>query len=544
MSGLRFVLQAFARASLSLVALGIAGAAFNAGLIAVVHRALDGAGRRGELAIAFVALALGKAISAYASGRIADSYSQTSIAKLRRELIGKLLAVPYQRLERLGAARAYAALTTDVMTVNSALQATANGLINAAVLAGGALYLLYLDARVFAALLVLAAAGFAVYQTLSTRARALLRKARAEHDRLFSHFRALTEGAKELKLHAGRRRAFLDGPLRETADSLVEHSVRSNARYLLVQATNSLLVLTAIGVALFGVGGGGAAGAGVASGYVLAALYLTGPLSSLLRLSPVFAAAEIALQRIRDAGVELGRDAGTEPEAEPGATAVFGSVELREVTHRYDEGAAFTLGPLSLRITPGEIVFVTGGNGSGKSTLARVLVGLYEPAAGQVVWDGEMVTAARRDTYRQLFSAVFSEFHVFEKLYGLPIADADVRALLTELGLQRVVEVHDGMLSSVDLSRGQRKRLALLTALLEDRAVYVFDEWAADQDADFKQHFYRRLLPQLRQRGKAVVVISHDDRWFDVADRVLELREGRLAGAAHADPSSRSARYA
>ena len=542
MSGLRFVLHALARASLSLFALGIAGAAFNAGLIAVVHRALDGAGPRGELAIAFVALALGKAISAYASGRIADSYSQTSIAKLRQELIGKLLAVPYQHLERLGAARAYAALTGDVMAVNSALQATASGLINAAVLAGGALYLLYLDARVFTALLVLAALGFAVYRTMSERARALLLKARAEHDRLFSHFRALTEGAKELKLHAGRRRAFLDGPLRETAESLVEHSVRSNARYLLVQAINSLLVLTAIGAALFGVGRSGGSGAGVASGYVLAALYLTGPLSSLLRLSPVFTAAEIALQRIRDAGVELGRDAGTEPEAEPGAMPGFGSVELREVTHRYDDGAAFALGPLSLRITPGEIVFITGGNGSGKSTLARVLVGLYEPAAGQVIWDGEVVTAARRDTYRQLFSAVFSEFHVFERLYGLHVTDPDVRALLAELGLERAVEVQDGTLSSIDLSRGQRKRLALLTALLENRPIYVFDEWAADQDPDFKQHFYRRLLPQLRRRGKAVVVISHDDRWFDVADRVLQLRDGQLAAeaqsTARAQPAS------
>jgi len=428
------------------------------------------------------------------------------------------------------------------VAVSAALQATANGLVNATVLAGGALYLLYLDARVFAALLVLAAASFAVYRMLSERARALLRRARAEHDRLFSHLRAMTEGAKELKLHAGRRRAFLDGPLRETTESLVEHSIRGNARYLFIQAINSLLVLTAIGAALFGASGSGAAGPGVASGYVLAALYLTGPLSSLLRLLPVFAAAEIALQRIRDTGVELGRGTETEPDADPGASVVFDSVELREVTHRYDEGAAFTLGPLSLRITPGEIVFITGGNGSGKSTLARILVGLYEPGAGQVMWDGETVSTARRDTYRQLFSAVFSEFHVFDRLYGLQVADADVRALLAELGLTRAVHVQDGTLSSIDLSRGQRKRLALLTALLENRPIYVFDEWAADQDPDFKQHFYRRLLPQLRRRGKAVVVISHDDRWFDVADRVLQLRDGQLAAeaqsTARAQPAS------
>jgi putative ATP-binding cassette transporter len=536
MNGLRFVLRALARASVGLCALGIAGAALNAGLIAVVHRALQSAGPRRELAIAFVALALGKAISAYASGRIADSYSQASIAELRRELITRLLAVPYQRFERLGAARAYAALTTDVMTVNAALQATANGLVNAAVLAGGAAYLLYLDARAFGALLLLGVAGFAVYRAMSERARALLRKARAEHDRLFAHFHALTDGVKELKLHAGRRHAFLAGPLRETTDALLEHSIRGNSRYLLGQAINGLLVLAAVGVALFAIGDGD--GNAVASGYVLAALYLTGPLASLLRVLPVFAAAEIALQRIADAGVQLGRDAEIEPGAAAGSCSTFASVELQQVTHRHDEHTGFALGPLSLSIAPAEIVFVTGGNGSGKSTLARLLVGLYEPSAGEVVWDGATVTAARRDAYRQLFSAVFSEFHVFDRLYGLAAADADARALIADLGLQRVVQVRDGVLSSVELSRGQRKRLALLTALLEDRPIYVFDEWAADQDPAFKQVFYRRLLPQLKQRGKAVVAITHDDRWFDVADRVIELRDGQLAAtrptAAHA----------
>ena len=437
MNALRFVRRALAGAGLALIALGIAGTALNAGLIAVVHRALDGAGPRRELAIAFVALALGKAISAYASGRIADSHSQASIAALRAELIERLLAVPYPAFERLGAARAHAALTTDVMTVNAALQAGANGLVSAAVLTGGAAYLFYLDARAFAALLLLGLCGFAVHHALRERALSLLRKARAEYDRLFAHFHALIEGAKELKLHAGRRRAFLAGPLRETAESLLEYSIRGNSRLLLGQALNGLLVLAAVGSALFAVGGGGA----VASGYVLAALYLTGPLASLLRLMPVFASAEIALQRIADAGVQLGGDAEIEPAADPGAASAFAGIELREVSYRHDAPSAFTLGPLSLRIAPAEIVFVTGGNGSGKSTLAKLLCGLYEPSAGAVVWDGAAVTAVRRDAYRQLFSAVFSEFHVFDRLYGLAVSDADARALIAELGLERDVQV-------------------------------------------------------------------------------------------------------
>jgi putative ATP-binding cassette transporter len=548
-SAVAFALRAAGGAGMAIAALGLLGAAFNAGLIAVVHRALASPEAGFGLAPPFVALGLGKALTAYVSGRVVDAYSQRSIAALRRDLVSKLQAVSYRRFEQLGAARVYAALTSDVATVHGALQASANGVVNLAVLLGGAAYLLSLDRRVFAALLLLALAGLAVHRAIGEQARALLLRARAEHDRLFRHFQALIDGAKELKLHAGRRRALLHGPLRSAGEALHGYWLQGNARYLLAQAVSGLLVLAVIGGVLFAFAAEPASGAGgdTASGYVLVALYLTGPLSSVLRLLPLFTAAEIALQRIREAGVQLDA-ADPEPSADPDARASFTHIELRAVSHRYAEpawggraaagdpadiepGAGFALGPLSLRLSPGEIVFVTGGNGSGKSTLAKLLTGLYEPSGGELSWDGRPVTAANRDAYRQLFSAVFSEFHVFDELYGLPRTDIDARAqaLLAELGLSRVVRIEGGVLSSVDLSRGQRKRLALLTALLEDRPVYVFDEWAADQDPEFKQVFYRRLLPQLKERGKAVVAITHDDRWFEVADRTIELRDGRIA---------------
>jgi putative pyoverdin transport system ATP-binding/permease protein len=530
MSALRFVLRATGGAALALAAIALAGAACNAGLIAVVHRALDAQRAATWLAPAFVVCGLGKVLAAYVAGRLADAYSQRSITRLRRELSAQLLAVPYQQFERIGAGRAYAALTADVTTVNAALQSTATAAVNAAVLLGGAGYLLALDPRMFAALLALAFASFAVYRTMSTRARVLLRAARAEHDRLYGHFEALTSGAKELKLNAARRRAFLQGPLHDTTQSLLAHLVRGNAHYLLGQAVNGLLVLVPIFAVLFMFGGKAGGPGSVATGYVLTGLYLLGPLSALLRTIPLYAAVEIALERIREIGVQLGEPA-LEPSAEAGAIVSFRSVELRGVTHRYDERSPFALGPLSLRLVPGELVFVTGGNGSGKSTLAKLLTGLYEPREGEVLWDDEPVTPSNRDAYRQLWSCVFSEFYVFERLYGIAAAGLDARAaaLIGELGLSDVVEVRDGTLSSVNLSRGQRKRLALLAALLEDRPLYLFDEWAADQDPEFKQVFYGKLLPDLKRRGKTVVAVTHDDRWFGAADRILRLDEGRAA---------------
>jgi putative ATP-binding cassette transporter len=267
----------------------------------------------------------------------------------------------------------------------------------------------------------------------------------------------------------------------------------------------------------------------------------------LLNLLPPLGRAGVAVERIERLGgwlrehsadsaiADVSAVAGTAGAAAAAASrrAGFQRIELASVTHGYRGECAedqFLLGPLSFVLTPGEIVFVVGGNGSGKTTLAKLLIGLYVPEAGEVRLDGRAVTAADRDAYRQLFAVVFSDFYLFEELLGAARPDLDerVRVRLAELRLLGKVEVHQGVLSTLALSQGQRKRLALLAAYLEDRSVYVFDEWAADQDPQFKEIFYLEILPELRARGKAVVVISHDDHYYRVADRILRLDYGQL----------------
>jgi putative ATP-binding cassette transporter len=178
----------------------------------------------------------------------------------------------------------------------------------------------------------------------------------------------------------------------------------------------------------------------------------------------------------------------------------------------------------------GELVFLTGGNGSGKTTLAKLLMGLYTPELGEIRIDGKPVTDESRDAFRQSFSAVFSDYFLFDSLLGVRGEEADIEArnYLEELQLNHKVEIKEGVFSTIDLSAGQRKRLALLTAYMEDRPVYIFDEWAADQDPQFKETFYYQLLPELRSRGKLVIVISHDDRYYHVADRIIKLDYGKV----------------
>jgi putative pyoverdin transport system ATP-binding/permease protein len=524
------VLRAAGSATLVMTALGALASGFNAGVIAVVHRAIENGTERGTLGLAFLGLCLGKVLSAYVSGRVADSYSQESMTELRREVMRKLLAVPYRDFERIGSARALAALTTDIAVLHSALELTASATVNAAVLIGGALYLCYLSWQALVAMLLLCAAGFAVYRTMSRHTRALLVQAREQNSRLYGYFESLTAGMSELKLNAARRKALLDGPLLTTTESILSLGMHAHARHLFAQSANSALVLGAIGFVLFLLPVEPGDHAKVVSGYVLTGLYLVGPLSALLRLLPAYTAAGIALQRIEEIGVRLG-EANDEPSADPADRPEFASIELRDVVLRYDEQRAFALGPIDFALQPGELVLITGGNGSGKSTLAKLLVGLYAPDGGTVLWNGRAVQSAERDRYRQLFSVVLSEFYVFDRLYGLDQNDVDARAhaWLARLGLANVVQVEHGTLSSRDVSRGQRKRLALLTVLLEDRPVYVLDEWAADQDSEFKEIFYRQLLPELKRRGKTLVIISHDERFYGLADRRIHLADGRVA---------------
>ncbi|MEM6989197.1 MAG: cyclic peptide export ABC transporter [Myxococcota bacterium] len=528
----RFIMRAARGPVVWTAGISLLSGLFNAGLIAVVHRALvspEGTGLVG-LALAFVALGLGKLVTGYFSEVMLTRYAQQAIARLRIDLVRQLLQVPHDRFSQVGPARVYAALTDDVGQVGQTLYLLPALTVNLAILGGGALYLLYLSWVAIAVIAALVVVGGATYRLLSRRAYRALDDARAEHDRLVAHFVTLTRGFKELKLHRPRRRAFVTEELTPTADRLVDHNVRSHARYILAHATSHFFFFALIGAVVFAVPTLTDVGSDVLTGYVLTCLYLMGPLSGAVGALPRFAAADVALRRVESLGVQL--ESAT-PEAPGDVAAQWSSIALKGVTRDYEHpkyGRLFTLGPIDLTVRPGEVLFITGSNGSGKSTLARLLSGLDTPEQGEVVWDETVVDSTNRDDYRQLFSAVFSDFYVFDRLLGLDATDADGRAekRLRDLQLAHKVTIADGVLSSTDLSQGQRKRLALLTAYLEDRPIYLFDEWAADQDPEFKEVFYHQLIPELRALGKAVIVITHDDRYFDLADRRIRLGDGKI----------------
>ncbi|HEX5886621.1 MAG TPA: cyclic peptide export ABC transporter [Pyrinomonadaceae bacterium] len=525
------------RSSLRTVSLavlaGIVAGVSNTGLLIIINSVLSNSDTpRDRLIWGFALLCLLMLVSRAASWIFLVQLAHGVTFKLRRELSARILAAPLQQLEKLGAPRLLATLTDDVSAIAGALAATPMLVVHIVVVVTCLGYLGWLSLPallgVFAFLLV----GVLCYQLPLRRALSYLGASRHELDALLKNFRSLIEGNKELKLHRARREAFFHDQLEEAALSFRRKASAGDAIYALTASFGHLLIFILIGLLIFVLPVLQPTETATTIGYSLVILYLMPPLEVIMNALPALGRANVALQKIEAMGLSLAAKSVERSTTISSPSHDYQSLKLEGVTHSYDseDGDGFQLGPVDLSFRPAELVFLVGGNGSGKTTLAKILTGLYAPDQGAVYLDGEKITDETRDQYRQLFAAVFSDFHLFESLLGLNAGALDQQALqyLRRLQLDRKVQVIEGVLSTTDLSHGQRKRLALLTAYLEDRPFYVFDEWAADQDPLFKEIFYLRLLPELKARGKTVIVISHDDRYFHVADRILKLNYGKM----------------
>jgi putative ATP-binding cassette transporter len=513
--------------------------ACNAGLIALVNKSLSHTNLAAAALIwGFVALGLGKLITNFISQAVLASFAQGAISELRRDLIRKILAVPLRNLEEIGSPRILVALTDDVFNITQALLAIPLVSVNLAMLLGGAVYMGLLSWQILLAIFGLIVLGGVGYRLVVASAFGRLSHAREEEDKLFGYFRALNEGIKELKLHRSRRNAFYYKNIQTSTEAYQRHNVAAEIRFAAAQTWNHLLYFALIGLILFLVPTMASFSQETLRGYVITTLYLMGPLAGVMTSISLFGRANVALQKVAELGVSLAeRSTESCTFEEPAKVTSFSLLELDGLVHSYhreQDDSHFTLGPIDLTFTPGEVVFLVGGNGSGKSTLAKLLAGLYTPESGEIRLDGCSITNKNRDDYRQLFSAVFADFFLFDNLLGLEGVNLDEQAqsYLNQLHLNHKVKIRNGSLSTTSLSQGQRKRLALLTAYLEDRPFYLFDEWAADQDPYFKKIFYTRLLPDLKARGKTVLVISHDDKYFGIAERIIKLDDGKIVSNA------------
>ncbi|MBU6433512.1 MAG: cyclic peptide export ABC transporter [Nitrospirae bacterium] len=534
---LRFVVQRSRTMAWLMVSVGVLSGLLSAGVLALVNHVLHHPSDHSFLVmLGFVVLVAGKLLSNLWSQFLLVRFSQDTILDLSLSLCAKIVRAPLRRSEQRGAANILVTLTDDVSWVTWAIQCFPHLIMNVAVVLGCGFYLAWLSWGTFLGVVGVTVLGALGYQWLHTSAFSVIYAAREARAELFRHFRSLTDGLKELLMHQARRQEFVNQEVRRAAESYRQTNLEATRRQALAEAWTQVSFYSLIGFIVFLFPSVVTVSPEALTGYVVAVLYMMGPIWGIIGALPTIERGQVALENIERLGVSL--DVGHE-DAQPLELAglVAGIppiVQWSDVVFSYGEEngaeAPFMLGPISLELHPGELVFVIGGNGSGKSTFVKVLTGLYQPLQGNVTLAGTMITDANREWYREHFSVVFSDFHVFNKLLGQSDSQAERFApqFLRLLHMDQKVTVHERTFSTLDLSQGQRKRLALFTAYLEDRPIYVFDEWAADQDPQYKEIFYKTLLPDLRERGKLVVVITHDDRYFHLGDQVIKLEDGKV----------------
>ena len=462
------------------------------------------------------------------------------IHKLRTRLMDKVRHSELLPLEGIGRAEIVAAITKETAALTQASNSLAFMGQGAVLILFIAVYVAFLSPLALVlGILVVSVAG-AVFHSKSRHIAAATREAAEWENRLYNRLMDLLDGFKEVRLNRGRS-ADLYRDVVEVSRTAANIKIRTQAEtfrriFLLQSSLYAMLGAIVFVVPVLSTTLGGASIAKT----VTALVFILGTCFGLVNTIPILTTANAAADNIERLEARLSATISD-------ATSVlepprrFERIEMRGVVFSYVERSTekvFTVGPVDFALRSGELVFITGGNGSGKSTFLKLLASLYKPDAGEISFDGVLVTDNTREAYRQLISAIFVDYHLFQRLYGIPDPDPfEVDRLLAQFRLLDKTQLAEGEFNTVDLSTGQRKRLALIVSLLEKRPILLLDEWAADQDPDFRRKFYFDLLPELHRASVTVVVVSHDDRYLDEMDlpaRRLRMDEGRFVAQAPA----------
>ncbi|WP_192458120.1 multidrug ABC transporter permease/ATP-binding protein [Musicola keenii] len=521
---------------MAVIALSLASAALGIGLIAFINRQLiETVNPSLQVLPGFIGLLLLLMAVTLASQLALTMLGHHFIYRLRGDLIKRILDTGLERLQQIGPAQLQASLANDIHTITFAFVRLPELLQGVILTLGSALYLAWLSPRMMLVTLVWIIVTIWGGYLLVARVYRHISRVREEEDRLHEDYRRVIEGGKELMLNRDRAKRLYERDYQRHALDYRHHIIRADTYHLSAINWANIMMLGAIGAVFFMANRLSWADNAVAATYSLVLLFLRTPLLQAVGAFPTLASAQVAFATLRRLKL-VDFSAGF---AETVAPQGWQTLELRNVRFHYGE-RGFDVGPVNLTIRRGELIFLIGGNGSGKSTLAMLLTGLYIPVSGDILVDSQPVAPAH---YQALFSAVFTDFHLFDYLMGPQGGEPDNQLLadwLERLDMRRKLDIADFQVRNLSLSQGQRKRVALLLAVAEQRDILLLDEWAADQDPQFRRVFYQMLLPQLRAEGKTIIAISHDDHYFEQADRLLEMRAGtltELTGDARLDAS-------
>lgn len=480
----------------------------------------------------FVAACIVAIVARSVSQKILGIIGRATAFRWRRNLSLSMSEVPLRDIEALGSGKLLRAVIDDAGRIAAATPNLIVFISSSTLAIACIAYLGWLSWPRLLIVSILIGLGALSYRYIHRRGLSQLRRTNEVRRTMVQTFRELIMGAKELQLSELRRLKILDDVTKRGLE-FQESGSRQGRFFRVSTSVTQALFYIGLGSAFIAMPGEGS-DSYIPIGFSISLVYMMAPLQAALNAYQRLADIEDDLRNLEKLGLDLlrVRDAHRPTHLVPDRAGAMRVpiIEFKEVGFRY--GAAeesFGVGPLDLDLRPGEVTFIVGGNGSGKTTFAKVIAGLYAADEGQICLNGAVVQPNDLAAYRQNFAAVFADFHVFQKVtveHGLT-DENELASMVQDLKLAERVKIVDGVLENLHtLSTGERKRVGFLQAYLENKGVYLFDEWAADQEPDFKRYFYCDLLQKLKAAGKVVVVISHDDRFFHLADQVLTLERG------------------
>ena len=526
---LKLIYTQHRRPFLQMLALTTLSGALGIGILSYINRYLL-QGNGGGFLPFLLLLALYFIAASYAQLQLAK-IGQNFVCQMQTQLVKRIMDSHEEQIQLIGKPKILASLGSDIHSLSVAFTRLPELVQGTLFVLACFAYLLALSAKLFLITLLMMLAMIVGTHIVVQRHYHSFRQMRRIDNEIQRQYETSLNGHKELTLNRYRAERFYNQEVLPTAAQRRDTHIRADAYHALAINWGNSIMLATVGIIYYLASYHGWASSADATAISMTLLFMRAPLTAAVGALPMLMQSKVALQALADLGLADYTTAFHSPFRLP---ENWRTIRLENITYAYPQqgGQTFALQPINLTIHRGETLFLIGGNGSGKSTLSMLLAGLYTPASGKIFVDDIEITAENRPAYRQLFASVFTDFHIFEQLVdgiGEDAAQAQIAHWLDHLQLDEKVKIEQNRILNSKLSQGQKKRLGLLAAALENRSIIILDEWAADQDPQFRRIFYEQLLPLLKQSGSTIFAISHDDKYFHHAERVISMKQGVLS---------------
>ena len=502
------------------VLLNLASAGMSVAVLAFInHELLGETALTAQHLAVFVGLIIGLFVISFVSQYALTHLGHTFVQSLRERLIGQIINTPFAHFEKIGSHRILASLSSDIQSLNFAFVRLPELVSGVVAVVGVSIYLAMLSLPLF--VIIGLWTGFVVWASLKfvERVYEFLDKLRTVGDVLYQDYETVIHGKKELTLNQ-RRADRVVVNFAKHAKQFKKLIITADTYHLTAVNWSNIMMFAGVGIALVVSSFYGLTDKQTATTFALAVLFLQAPLLKAVGAYPVYQTAKVALAKIGELGLS---SSSALPTSSP--VLDWQTLTLNQVAYQYDNGQ-FSIHDVNFTLNRGECVFLVGANGSGKSTFAKILTGLYRPTAGRICLDNLAINDDNVSQLQEQFSAIFGDFYLFKEI--LSADDTLIDDWVEHLAIRHKISIIDRVIQNTKLSTGQKKRIALLIALTDDKPILLLDEWAADQDPHYRQVFYETLIPLMKKMGKTLFIISHDDRYFGCADRVITMEKGCL----------------